>query len=218
MCTRFVSKTDADLEREWSLVRPPFELDNIDVRLTDAIPVVYQRTEGRVCDPMRWGLVPFWFKDDKWKAATWNARAETMAEKPSFRGPWRGGRRCLIPAVGFYEWQAVPGQKKKQRWFIRLPNQPRAAIGGLWDFNEKHGPSVTMLTVSANELMQRIHNSGANKHRMPLFIEPADFDEWLQGEPPNAEQLVRSYPAARMEAWPVPSIVAPGDLVKPEPK
>lgn len=215
MCTRFVSKSDADIEREWSLVRAPFRLDNIDVRLTDAIPVVYAAREGRVCDPMRWGLIPFWFKDEKWKAATWNARAESMAQKPSFRGAWRAGRRCLIPAAGFYEWQAVEGQRRKQRWFIRLPDYSTAAIGGLWDYNEVHGPSATMLTVPANELMQRIHNSGANKHRMPLFLAPEQFDAWLSGETTAAEGLIRTYPAARMEAWPVNSEVSEEDLEKP---
>lgn len=216
MCTRFVSKSDADIEREWSLVRPPFQLDNIDVRLTDAIPVVYQSQQGRVCDPMRWGLIPFWFKDEKWKAATWNARAESMTEKPSFRGAWRAGRRCLVPIAGFYEWQAVPGQKRKQRWYIRLPGYPTAAVAGLWDDNAIHGPSVTLVTVPANELMQRIHNSGANKHRMPLFVEPQSFDLWLSGNGTEATGVVKSYPTARMEAWPVSSDITPTDLDKPE--
>ncbi|MCG8347223.1 MAG: SOS response-associated peptidase [Chloroflexales bacterium] len=214
MCTRFVSKTDQDTEREWSLVKPPFEFNNIDARLTTQIPIVYQGEEGRVCEAMRWGLIPFWFNDDKWKAATWNARCETMAEKASYRGPWRKGNRCLFPIQRFYEWQEIEGQKQKQRWFIRIVDEPMA-IAGLWDSNNKHGLSATMITMPANELMQRIHNSGANKHRMPLLVQPGNFEAWLTEENDVADHLIQPYPAARMEAWPVPPKVTPDDLVKP---
>lgn len=213
MCTRFVSKADQALEREWSLVKPPFEFDNIDVRLTSQVPIVYQSEDGRVCEAMRWGLIPFWFKDEKWKAATWNARVETMAEKPSYRGPWRTGNRCLFPIQGFYEWQEVEGQKQKQRWFIRLTTEPMA-IAGLWDSNQMHGLSATMLTTPANELMQRIHNSGKTRHRMPLFIAPENYETWLTDEVDVANHLIQPYPAARIEAWPVPSRVTPDDLIK----
>lgn len=215
MCTRFVSKTDQDMEYEWSLVRPPFEFDNIDVRLTNQVPIVYQAREGRVCDAMRWGLIPAWFKDDKWKAATWNARNETMTEKPSYRGPWRKDQRCLFPAKGFYEWQEIEGQKQKQRWFIQLADQRAMAIAGLWDSNNKHGQSATMITMPANEVMQRIHNSGANKHRMPLFVDRDNFEAWLTDDQDVANQLIQPYPAARMEAWPVNSKVTSADLIKP---
>ena len=214
MCTRFVSSTDRDMEYDWSLIRPPFEFSSIEVRLTTQVPIVYQNEDGRVCESMRWGLIPFWFKDDKWQAATWNARVETIAEKPSYRGPWRNGNRCLFPIRGFYEWQAVEGQKRKQRWFIRLSAEPMA-IAGLWDANNKHGLSAAMLTMPANELMKRIHNAGKNKHRMPLFIAPENYEAWLTDEQDVADELIKPYPSARMEAWPVPSNVAPGDLLKP---
>lgn len=100
----------------------------------------------------------------------------------------------------------------KQRWFIRLVGQPMA-IAGLWDSNNKHGLTATMITIPANELMQRIHNSGASKHRMPVFIEPEDFEAWLTGQ--HADELINRYPSAPMEAWPVNSKVTPDDLTKP---
>ena len=65
------------------------------------------------------------------------------------------------------------------------------AIAGLWDSNDKHGLSATMITMPANELMQRIHNSGANKHRMPLFVQPENFEAWLTNENDVADHLIQ---------------------------
>ena len=179
------------------------------------MPVVYRSDEGRESVMMRWGLIPFWFKDDEWKASTFNARVENMHEKPSYRGPWKTGQRCLFPARGFYEWQEVEGQEKKQRWYIRLPEYETMAMAGIWDCNKKLGLSATIVTMPANELMRRIQNSGKNKHRMPLFVEPDNFLAWLDGANDAADELMQPYPSARMEAWPVSSRVTPEDLVKP---
>ena len=213
MCGRFVTKTDASLEREFSLVRPAFEMDEIDTAPTMTVPIVYESKEGRVCDPMRWGLVPFWAKGVPGKYSTYNARAEKMKEAATYRGAWKYGKRCIFPTAGFYEWQEVEGQKRKQRWFIRQAKFQTTAIAGLWDRSrtEDGEPAIysaTIITMPANELLKEIHNSGRNRHRMPLFLEAHQFDVWLSKDNDAADELILPYAAARMEAWPVPSTVS----------
>src|SRR5699024_9843346 len=115
--------------------------------------------QGRVLTPMHWGLVPFWAKDPKIGNRMINARAETLAEKNSFRQAYKR-RRCLIPVDGFYEWKAVPGQRRKQPYFIHAPDGSPYAFAGLWE--QWRGPnrdqdqvlhSTTIITVDSNEPM-----------------------------------------------------------------
>ena len=154
----------------------------------------------------RWGLIPSWAKDIKIGSRMINARSETVAEKPSFRAAFKR-RRCLIPADGFYEWQKRNGGK--QPMFIRpaAGEELSFALAGLWElWRDPDGgtlQSCTILTTSPNELMAPIHN------RMPVIIEPEDYDLWLDPEP-NPEQglhLLRPYPAEKMVAYPVSTIV-----------
>lgn len=218
MCGRFVSRVDAALEREFSLVRPPFEMDDINVAPTATIPVVYESDEGRVCDPMRWGLVPASARGKVGKYPNHNARSDKLDKWP-WHVAWARGQRCLIPAWYVYEWQEVEGQSKKQRWAIRLADQPVMALAGIWDVSRSDDGeieivSTTMLTMRANQLMRRIHNSGKNRHRMIVPIEPPQFQVWLNGSVEEAQALIQPYPSARMEAWPVSSIVTEDDLVR----
>ncbi|VAW31540.1 FIG00871087: hypothetical protein [hydrothermal vent metagenome] len=153
-----------------------------------------------------WGLIPSWAKDMKFGSRMINARSETVAEKPSFRAAFKR-RRCLIPADGFYEWQKLPSGK--QPTFIRpAEGEERPfAFAGLWEvWRDAEGSvlqSCTILTTKPNELMAPIHN------RMPVIVEPEDFDLWLHPEP-NPEQglhLLRPYPADKMIAYPVSTLV-----------
>jgi putative SOS response-associated peptidase YedK len=161
-----------------------------------------------------WGLIPSWAKDVKIGSRMINARSETVTEKPSFRAAFKR-RRCLIPADGFYEWQKQTNGK--QPMFIRpaegeeqpglsLPKRP-FALAGLWEvWRDPDGSalqSCTILTTTPNELMAPIHN------RMPVIIEPEDYDLWLNPEP-DPEQglhLLRPYPAEKMTAYPVSTVV-----------
>ncbi|WP_420632168.1 SOS response-associated peptidase [Candidatus Leptofilum sp.] len=161
---------------------------------------------GRELTFFRWGLVPSWAKDIKIGSRMINARSETVAEKPSFRAAFKR-RRCLIPADGFYEWRKLGSGK--QPTFIRpVDGEERPfALAGLWEvWRDPDGSSLqtcTILTTTPNELMAPIHN------RMPVIVEPEDFDLWLNPEP-NPElglHLLRPYPAEKMRAYPVSTIV-----------
>ena len=182
--------------------RPP----NRNVCPTQEVPVI--RNDGRLAvDWVRWGLIPHWAKDPKIGARMINARAETLAEKPSFRTPLQR-QRCLILADGFYEWQAQPGVKTKVPHFIFLQDRHPFAFAGLWD--EWHSPdggslrSATIITTEPNELMSGLHN------RMPVILDAADHAEWLDPAPRAPESLahlLRPFPADRMSAHPVSTLV-----------
>ena len=126
---------------------------------------------------LRWGLVPFWAKDESIGDRLINARSETAAEKPSFREAFKA-RRCLIPADGFYEWK--PAGKLKQPYRIEREGRQPFAFAGLWERWESAEGRVVetcaILTTDANEKLRAIH------HRMPVILDPADYDRWLNVE------------------------------------
>lgn len=155
-------------------------------------------TAGRECTALTWGLVPFWARDPKIAYQMTNARAETAAGKPAFRGPMRH-KRCLIPADGFYEWQRE--DKGKTPYYIKPATNRSLALAGLWDHwgapDGSEIESCTILTVAANQWMSGLH------HRMPVLIEEKDYDRWLDTslersgdvadllQPPPEDTLVR---------------------------
>jgi putative SOS response-associated peptidase YedK len=123
-----------------------------------------------------WGLVPSWSKDRKHSSHLINARAETLAEKPSFRAAFKK-RRCLIPATGFYEWQQ--NAQAKQAYHITRQDQQLFAFAGLWEYWEDGTEtlySCTIITTAANALMQPIHE------RMPVIIAKEDYRQWLDDQ------------------------------------
>lgn len=151
---------------------------------------------------VRWGLVPSWARDPAIGNRMINARAETVAEKPSFRSAFRR-RRCLIPADGFYEWQVVgkgPKQPPKQPWYIRLEGGAPFAFAGLWEHWQGADGSAletcAIVTTDANAVLAPIH------HRMPVILPPDAIAAWLDGPPEAAAPLMAPY-RGRMEAWPV---------------
>ena len=156
-----------------------------------------------------WGLIPSWAKDPAIGSKMINARAETLAEKPSFRTALQR-RRCLIPADGFYEWQDaaadLPTGKKAPRtpMHIRLQGGGLFAFAGLWD--EWHAPdgsslhSCTIITTAPNAVTAPIHD------RMPVILRPGDEGLWLDRSVSDASALLPlliPYPAEAMEAYAV---------------
>ena len=145
---------------------------------TDTIDAVVERDGKRDLVPMRWGLVPWWWKKKaKDTPATFNARAETVTTKPMFRDAFKR-KRCLIPASGYYEWQATP--TGKQPYYFSTENGSPLTIAGLWDEwrdIETGEPlkSCTMIITTANEFVSKIHD------RMPALLTPFQFDAWLSG-------------------------------------
>lgn len=144
---------------------------------------------------MQWGLIPNWAKDrqkaDEIRRGTYNARAETLHEKPSFREPLLKGR-CLMLAHGFFEWQHVKGAKIP--WYIKLKNDAPFAFAGLYDRwrdpdSDEIINSCSLITTGANPLMERIHNT---KKRMPVILTPESEKEWISSDFPlhKAQQLL----------------------------
>jgi putative SOS response-associated peptidase YedK len=149
---------------------------------------------------LRWGLIPSWAGANAGKTALMNARAESVATKPSFRDSLRH-RRCLIPADGFYEW--LPDGKRKQPYLFRLRDGRPFAFAGLWDvWKGPAGPvaGCAVITAGANGLVGRVHD------RMPVILPPEHFARWLDPACDDADELLallRPYPEAQMSAVPV---------------
>lgn len=147
----------------------------------------------------RWGLVPFWSKQEKTSYAMNNARSESVFEKPSFRHAIKRNR-CLIPADFFYEWQKT-GAGKKQAFCIRLKSQETFAFAGIWDVWEKGARPLTscaIVTCGPNALMEKIHD------RMPVILTDETARQWLgQIDEKAIKALMMPYPARQMEAFAV---------------
>ena len=147
----------------------------------------------------QWGLLPFWAKDKKIASRMFNARAETLSEKPSFRAAFRY-RRCIIPADDFFEWKAVPGQKRKQPYEIRRKDGLPLFFAGLWESWEQGGEiidSCTIITTEANNMMKPLHD------RMPVIIPYDQAQRWLDPTIQVGKQvqdLLRSAPEEELEA------------------
>ena len=171
MCGRYVVAYDPQtLVSGFSVTRvTPFPR-RWNVTPQSPVPVVYETREGeRVAELMRWGLVPHWARDASIGHKLNNARAEGLFDKPSFRQAARR-RRCLLPASGFYEWQATPAGK--QPWYICGRGGEPLAMAGLfeaWRHEESEEWLLTccVITVAANALMAPIHD------RMPALLAPA---------------------------------------------
>lgn len=204
MCGRFTQFHSAQaIAKAFQLADVP-ELDpHYNIAPTQAIAAVLQPAPKaeRQFRFFRWGLIPSWSKDLAIGARLINARAETVAEKPSFRSAFRH-RRCLIPADGFYEWQRQESQK--QPFYFHLQDHQPFAFAGLWEqWQSPDGEAVetcTILTTTANEILESVHD------RMPVILASEDYNTWLDPELQTASQLqplLRPYPADQMVAYPV---------------
>src|SRR5690348_1098517 len=134
MCGRFLQLSDPDeLARVFGLVLEdlPGLVPRYNVAPTQAVAAVRLDGDKRVLTLLRWGLIPSWAKDPKIGYSLINARAETVAEKPAFRAAFKA-RRCLVPASGFYEWQAT-GARQKQPYHFRSKDGQPFAFAGLWE-------------------------------------------------------------------------------------
>ena len=173
---------------------------------TTAVPVVRERDDERTCELIRWGLVPFWAKGIPPRLSTINARVETIATAATWRGPWKRGQRCILPALGFYEWQVR--ESGKQPWYIHLADQPVFGLAGLWDASVAADGSVlescAIITLPANPFMAEIHNS---KARMPAILHREHHPAWLTGDPASARACLEPYPEQQMLAHTVSTAV-----------
>ncbi|KAF0230385.1 MAG: hypothetical protein FD175_1707 [Beijerinckiaceae bacterium] len=156
-----------------------------DVRPTQAVPIVRLENGERRFALVRWGFIPGFVKDEKEFPLLINARSETVFEKASFRNAIKR-RRCLFIADGFYEWQKLDDKGRKKRPFlVRRPMQGPLALAGIWEcWQSKDGSEIdtaAILTTSANAVLAAIHD------RMPVILEPRQFDAWLAPETANPD-------------------------------
>lgn len=165
------------------------------------IAAVRETDRGRELAILRWGLIPHWAKEEKTGYSMINARAETVDQKPSFRTAYKR-HRCLIPASGFYEWQAGPSGK--QPFAIGRKDGEVFAMAGLWELWENPEgrviESCTIIVTTANEVIKPIHD------RMPVILEEDDYETWLDRDtqdPAVLKPLLRQFPAALMKTYPV---------------
>jgi len=215
MCGRFTLFVDPqDLMDAFPGFEAPEHITpRYNIAPTQPVAVIANTGQNKIAF-FRWGLIPSWAKDPAIGDRMINARAETLAEKPSFRMAYRR-RRCLILADGFYEWRKDdtlsqskgPGQRKTPM-FIRLKSGQPFGFAGLWESwraaDEQAILSCTIITTTPNELVAPIHN------RMPVILAPQAYELWLDPAEKNPEQLqgwLKPYPADRMIAHPVSTLV-----------
>jgi len=153
--------------------------------------------DGRELAMLRWGLVPFWAKDPAIGNRMINARAETVAEKPSYRAAYRH-RRCLVLADGFYEWHTEGGVKTP--YYISAADGEPFAFAALWEnwqskISDESIQSTTLITTAADEFMCTLH------HRMPVILRSETADRWLAGDDDLIDSALRHGPQLR--AWAV---------------
>lgn len=207
MCGRYVLYgPDARLIETFDVREvPPFPARYNIAPSSDVLVILNGARGERIVRSMRWGLVPGWAKDPAIGAKLNNARAETVDTKPAFRSAFRS-RRCLIPANGFYEWQApaVP-RGRKQPWYVSPAGAGDDGMFAFAGLMERWGPreqalyTTCIVTTEANALMAPIHD------RMPVILARDDWPAWLDAAVPTAEirPLLRPPPIQGMQAWPV---------------
>lgn len=174
---------------EWWILQEMFKLEQAALNMqprwniapTQSAPIIRIEEDFKQAVMARWGLIPFfWNKPLKeMKYSTFNAKSETAATTSSFRDAFKS-RRCVVPAIGFYEWTGTKGAK--QPWWITVKKQDWFGFAGLWDRAEIEGEKVesfTILTTAPNAEMSKIHT------RMPVILRPDDYDLWLDPQAAN---------------------------------
>lgn len=192
MCGRFYNIHDLDdittrfrVDRPRSLTVPL----RYNVAPSQVAPTIRVMDDTRELAFMRWGLIPHWAKDEKIGYKMINARAETVAEKPSYRSAY-ASRRLIVPVSGFYEWKREG--KHKQPFAIRRLDQSPLPFAGLWE-TWHDVDTFTIVTTAANKAMSAVHD------RMPLILSDEQIDEWLDPDNPNPERVLTSVPDEKLE-------------------
>ncbi|MFP3510545.1 SOS response-associated peptidase [Peribacillus sp. SIMBA_075] len=204
MCGRFTLFTDIEEIKDRFDIQGSFDEEyqfsyNI-APSHSVLSVINDGTRNRL-GYLRWGLIPFWAKDEKVGYKMINARAESIAEKASFKNAYKK-KRCLIIADSFYEWKKGPERKIPMR--IKLKNHAPFGMAGLWEsWKSPEGINIyscSVITTVPNELMTSIHD------RMPVILKPEDEKDWLNpsiNDPAYLQQYLKSFDPEQMEAFEV---------------
>src|SRR5438105_4104407 len=204
MCGRYTLTDPAQLPLRFDVVvAEDTALPRYNIAPSQPVPVVVETPEGRALQQMRWGFQPAWASPDPKRPAPINARAETLLERPLFRGSV-ARRRCLIVADGFYEWQDV-GQRAKQPVYIRLRDGGLFAFAGLYADGGEGPATCAIITTAPNEVIRPIHN------RMPAILDPTVESIWTDPQltdPPAVLSCLRPFPAEQLITFPVSRLVS----------
>lgn len=208
MCGRFSqTASPAEIAQQFSVPDPPLCSPRYNIAPAQSVAAmrVDPSSTVRTLVMLRWGLIPSWAKDPKIGHQCINAKAETVAEKPSFRSAFKK-RRCLIIATGFYEWQ-VQGRTKQPIW-IGLQSKRPFGFAGLWEqWQPPEGAPLetyTIITTEPNDRMAPIH------HRMPVILAPTSYDQWLDPrfqQIDSLQAMLRPYPSEELTVYPVSTLV-----------
>jgi len=207
MCARYTLTEEIVLILKRLFIKKPLPdfAPRYNIAPSQNAPVILNEEEKSV-QLLRWGLIPSWAKDPAIGYKLINARAESIAEKPSFRAAFKK-RRCLIPADGFYEWRLESDGKSKTPMRVRLKSKEPFTFAGLWetwkDPQEKEVRTFTIITTEPNEILQPIHN------RMPVILKQEDEEAWLdpQTDVRHLEKILTPYSSNEMEAYAVSKLV-----------
>ena len=201
MCGRYTLKSPLSVVTErFDIEEFPSSLSpSYNIAPTQQVATVLSENGKRKLEMLRWGLIPSWADDPEIGNKMINARAETVAEKPSYRRAFKRSR-CLILADGFYEWQKT--DSGKQPFHIRMQDGSPFAFAGLWESWDKGEEirSCTIITTEANDLVGEVHN------RMPVILHAEDYEMWLDSDFDTREplmSLLKPFPAEAMDAYPV---------------
>ncbi|MFI4897593.1 MAG: SOS response-associated peptidase [Phycisphaerales bacterium JB059] len=215
MCGRYTRHYTWEQVRDFLDLRFPDELglrEAYNVAPTHRAPIVRLRGKDREMSLAAWGLVPAWATDPGVGVKMFNARSETVAEKPAYREAYRK-RRCVVPVSGFYEWPKR-SHPKTPHYFSRADEQIMCLAGlwERWDRGEGALETFTVITTDANETVSPIHP------RMPVVLEPDAIGVWLGagGAPDEARALLRPAAPGVIQSWPVASFV--GDVRRDGPE
>ena len=208
MCGRFaLTVTPELLKKVFGYAELPNFPPLTNISPTQPVVTITQDHQKRHFQLMRWGIIPSWVKDPADFPLLFNARSETVSEKPAFRTAIRH-RRCLIPASGFYEW--LNYGKVKVPFLIAMKDRSPLALAGIWEtYSGGDGSeidTVAIITTSANAEVAPLHN------RMPAIISPPDFSLWLDSSAPNlteALSLLRPAPDGLLEIEPYDPVKGP---------
>ncbi|MGO9931772.1 MAG: SOS response-associated peptidase [Steroidobacteraceae bacterium] len=199
MCRRFVSPDAASIEREFNLQRTGWQFPaNFNAAPLQAVPAVRAssgKSEGVL---LRWGLG---------KSGAFNAPIESLATGAGCRASWKQGRRCIIPALGFYEWHVDP-HRIRRPFYVHVDDQDVFGFAGLWERTRMNANAVTesctIITMAANPVMSEIDNI---KARMPAILRRGQRDLWLFGAVEAAGAALAAYANERTIAYAVGSRV-----------
>lgn len=185
MCGRYALRTSVPaLARALGVELPADLAPRYNIAPTQPVAVLRGVHAQRAISMLRWGLVPAWSRGPDARYAMHNARREGLADKPAYRGPARR-QRCLIPADGWYEWQALAN--RKQPWLVHRPEQQPFCFAGLWDrWESDQGAleSCTIITAPADPAIAHLHA------RMPLIAPESIWDAWLDPQQLDAAQAL----------------------------